>query len=298
MRSGVKALVAVGRGCGSSAWCMVQHRHAQFHAVAVAGPGAARHLGRGSGLPRQRHLHSRPRPRAARRRWLRAVGPVAAGQRRQYRRRVLFAAIVEDGRRRHHRYFALPRAARSRSSIPGGRSASGARRAMTSWCRTSRSRASHAVDQPSQGRTHARQCAQQSVRFIAPRAIAFSVSHMSAACLGIAESGLEFYLEGVRRRIALTSRQKVSGYPTQQVKVAEASAATRRRATDSCSAYATRRAGLATATSCRATSRGRSSARMPRSPDGWRPVPSSCCGTPVPAAASTATIRCRASIAT
>ncbi len=43
--------------------------------------------------------------------------------------------------------------------------------------------------------------------------------------LGIAESGLEFYLEGARRRIALTSRQKVGGYPTQQVKVAEASAA-------------------------------------------------------------------------
>jgi hypothetical protein len=49
--------------------------------------------------------------------------------------------------------------------------------------------------------------------------------YISAAVLGIAESGLEFYLEGARRRIALTSRQKVGGYPTQQVKVAEASAA-------------------------------------------------------------------------
>jgi 3-hydroxy-9,10-secoandrosta-1,3,5(10)-triene-9,17-dione monooxygenase len=43
--------------------------------------------------------------------------------------------------------------------------------------------------------------------------------------LGIAEAGLEHYLEGARRRLALTSGQKVGGYPTQQVKVAEASAA-------------------------------------------------------------------------
>src|SRR6185369_1536051 len=43
--------------------------------------------------------------------------------------------------------------------------------------------------------------------------------------LGIAEAGLELYLEGARKRTALTSGQKVGGYPTQQVKVAEASAA-------------------------------------------------------------------------
>ena len=37
--------------------------------------------------------------------------------------------------------------------------------------------------------------------------------YISAAVLGIADLGLEFYLEGARRRIALTSRQKVGGYP-------------------------------------------------------------------------------------
>ena len=48
---------------------------------------------------------------------------------------------------------------------------------------------------------------------------------ISSACLGIAEAALEFYLDGARRRVALMSRQKVGGYPTQQVKVAEAAAA-------------------------------------------------------------------------
>jgi 3-hydroxy-9,10-secoandrosta-1,3,5(10)-triene-9,17-dione monooxygenase len=49
--------------------------------------------------------------------------------------------------------------------------------------------------------------------------------YISAACLGIAEAGLELYLEGARRRLALVSGRKVGSYPTQQVKVAEASAA-------------------------------------------------------------------------
>lgn len=49
--------------------------------------------------------------------------------------------------------------------------------------------------------------------------------YISAAVLGIAEAGLELYLEGARQRTALTSGLKVGGYPTQQVKVAKASAA-------------------------------------------------------------------------
>jgi len=74
--------------------------HPQLHALAVARPGTARHMGRGSGLPRQRHLHFRRRSRAPSRRRLRAVGPLAAGQRRQHERLVPVRRAHRGGGRR------------------------------------------------------------------------------------------------------------------------------------------------------------------------------------------------------
>ena len=63
--------------------------------------GTARHLGRGAGLPGQRHLHFRGRPRASRRGRLRAVGPLAAGQRRQYQPTgACSPPVTEEGGRR------------------------------------------------------------------------------------------------------------------------------------------------------------------------------------------------------
>jgi 3-hydroxy-9,10-secoandrosta-1,3,5(10)-triene-9,17-dione monooxygenase len=60
---------------------------------------------------------------------------------------------------------------------------------------------------------------------------------IGGACLGIAESALEFYLERTRQRIALMSRRKVESYATQHVKVADAAssiAAGRRMLFDIC----------------------------------------------------------------
>jgi 3-hydroxy-9,10-secoandrosta-1,3,5(10)-triene-9,17-dione monooxygenase len=45
---------------------------------------------------------------------------------------------------------------------------------------------------------------------------------IGGACLGIAESALEFHLERARERVALMSRQRIDGYATQHVKVADA----------------------------------------------------------------------------
>ena len=135
--------------------------HPQLHARAVARPGTARHLERGSGLPGERHLHFRRRSRPLGRRRLCAVGPLAAGERRQHQRLVPVRRPGRWRRRPHPSLFrpAAPRD-RDRRYLAVGRPhglGEQRRRRLGGL----RSRPSHALDPASQGRSHARQCAQQ-----------------------------------------------------------------------------------------------------------------------------------------
>ena len=161
MRSGVEALVAVGRGCGSSAWCMVQHVTHNFmlsqwpdhgqHDIWDEDPACLV-----SGI-----FISACRPRPSRRGRLRAVGPLAAGQRRQYQRLVPVRRPHRGGGRRRRpllRPAAQPDRDRRYLAVGRPERLGEQRRHRLGGVR---SRASHAVDQASQGRSDARQCAQQ-----------------------------------------------------------------------------------------------------------------------------------------
>jgi 3-hydroxy-9,10-secoandrosta-1,3,5(10)-triene-9,17-dione monooxygenase len=224
MRSGVEALVAVGRGCGSSAWCMVQHITHNF--MLSQWPDQGQHDiwdedpaclvsgifisagGRGRRVEGGYVLSGR---------W-----PLVSGVNTSDW--CLFAAHTEEEGVDVDRYYALPR---SQIEIVDtwqsvGLKGSASNDVIVSEVFVPAHRTlsiRHLKGGPTPGNALNR-----SPLYRTPSYCIFGV-YMSAACLGIAESGLEFYLEGVRRRIALTSRQKVSGYPTQQVKVAEASAA-------------------------------------------------------------------------
>ena len=275
--------------------------HAQLHALALARPRAARHMGRGSGLLRQRHLHSRACGRGASRRGrLCVVGPLAADQRRQYQRLVpvrrpapTTTGVDVD------RYFALPREPdRDRRYLAVGRP-EGLGEQRCHRRRDVRARAPHPVDQAPQGRSYARQCASTGARSIARPSYCIFGVYISAA--------LSRHRRG-RTRI-LSRRRPQPGradlaaegqlLPHAAGQGGGSVRGDRRRATAPVQSMCDEASDIANARRrCRATSKGRSFVPMPRSPGGWPAAPSSCCGMPAPAAASTATIRCRASIAT
>jgi len=221
---GVDALSAVGRGCGSTAWCMVQHITHNFmlshwpdqgqqdiwgedpacltSGIFIAAGGRARSVDGGYVLSG---------------RW-----PLVSGVNTSDW--CLFAALVDDEGPETHRYFALPR--RQIEIVDTWRAVglkgSASNDVVVSEVFVPAHRTlsiAHLKGGASPGNAHNR-----SPLYRTPSYCIFGV-YISAALLGIAEAGLEFYLEGARRRVALVSRQKVGGYPTQQVKVAEASAA-------------------------------------------------------------------------
>ena len=224
MRSGVEALAAVGRGCGSSAWCFVQHLTHNFmlsqwpdqgqhdiwdedpaclvSGIFISGAGRARSVDGGYVLSG---------------RW-----PLVSGVNTSDW--CLFAALVDGGDVHSHRYFALPR--RDIEIVDNWRSVglmgSASNDVVVPEVFVPAHRTlsiQHLKGGPTPGNAHNR-----SPLYRTPSYCIFGI-YITAAVLGIAEAGLEFYLEGARRRITLTSSQKVAGYPTQQVKVAEASAA-------------------------------------------------------------------------
>ncbi|CAN5917385.1 acyl-CoA dehydrogenase family protein [soil metagenome] len=224
MRSGVEALSAVGRGCGSSAWCFVQHLTHNFmlsqwpdqgqhdiwdadpaclvSGIFIAGAGRARSAEGG-------YLLSG--------RW-----PLVSGVNTSDW--CLFAAFVDGGGVDTHRYFALPR--HEIEIVDTWRSVGLKGSASNDVAVVDRFVPAHrtlSIQQLKGGSTPGN-ALNTSPLYRTPAYSIFGV-YISAAVLGIAEAGLEFYLEGARRRVALTSGQKVGGYPTQQVKVAEASAA-------------------------------------------------------------------------
>jgi len=221
---GVDALAAVGRGCGSTAWCMVQHITHNFmlshwpdqgqqdiwgedpaclvSGIFIAAGGRARSVDGGYVLSG---------------RWPLVSGVNTADW-------CLFAALVDDEGIETHRYFALPR--RQIEIVDTWRAVglkgSASNDVIVSEVFVPAHRTlsiAHLKGGASPGNAHNR-----SPLYRTPSYCIFGV-YISAALLGIAEAGLEFYLDGARRRVALVSRQKVGGYPTQQVKVAEASAA-------------------------------------------------------------------------
>ena len=224
MQSGVKALSAIGRGCGSSAWCMVQHLTHNF--MLSQWPDQGQHdiwdpdpacLVSGIFIPSRGQARSTDGGYIVSGRW-----PLVSGVNTSDW--VLFAAMVDDGDVGTHRYFALPRnqveiidtwrsvglkgsasndVAVSKVFVPEHRTLS----------------IKHLKGGPTPGNAF-----NTSPLYRTPSYCIFGV-YIGAAVLGIAEAGLELYLEGARRRTTLTSGQKVGGYPTQQVKVAEASAA-------------------------------------------------------------------------
>jgi len=221
---GVDALAAVGRGCGSTAWCMVQHITHNFmlshwpdqaqqdiwgedpaclvSGIFIAAAGRARSVDGGYVLSG---------------RW-----PLVSGVNTSDW--CLFAALVDDEGIETHRYFALPRCQIEIVDTwrAVGLKGSASNDVVVSEVFVPAHRTlsiAHLKGGASPGNVHNR-----SPLYRTPSYCIFGV-YISAALLGIAEAGLEFYLDGARRRVALVSRQKVGGYPTQQVKVAEASAA-------------------------------------------------------------------------
>jgi alkylation response protein AidB-like acyl-CoA dehydrogenase len=137
---------------------------------------------------------------------------------------VLFAALVDGGGSETHRYFALPR---NQVEIIDTWHAVGLKGSASNdvtvadvFVPEHRTLSiAHLKGGASPGNA-----INTSPLYRTPSYCVFGV-YISAALLGIAEAGLELYLDGARSRVALVSRQKVGGYPTQQVKVAEASAA-------------------------------------------------------------------------
>lgn len=224
MRSGVDALAAVGRGCGSSAWCVVQHLTHNFmlsqwpdegqHDIWDADPAC---LVSGifiSSAGRARSVDGGYRLSG---RW-----PLVSGVNTSDW--CLFAALVDGGDVHSHRYFALPR--REIEIVDTWRSVGLMGSASNDVVVSDAFVPSHrtlAITQLKGGATPGN-ALNKSPLYRTPAYSIFGV-YISAAVLGIAEAGLEFYLDGARRRLALTSGQKVGGYPTQQVKVAEAEAA-------------------------------------------------------------------------
>lgn len=223
MRAGVDALAHVGRGCGSTAWSVVQHLTHNFmlahwpdqgqrevwavpdvlvSGIFIAGGGAARTVAGGYVLSG---------------RWPLVSGVNTADW-------CLFAAGCDDEPAPSHRYFALPRAEieilDTWDAVGLRGSASNdvvVREVFVPAHRTLSLQ--HLKGGPTPGNAH-----NTAALYRTPSYCIFGL-YISAACLGIAEAGLEQYLDSARQRRAVVSGQKVGGYPTQQVKVAEASAA-------------------------------------------------------------------------
>lgn len=224
MRSGVLALSAVGRGCGSSAWCLVQHLTHNFmlsqwpdrgqHDIWDADPAC---LVSGIFIPSCGRARSVDGGYVLSGRWPLVSGVNTADW-------CLFAAFVDGGGVEMHRYFALPRAeieiVDTWHSL--GLKGSASNDVVVSDVFVPAHR-TLAIGQLKGGLTPGN-AINKSPLYRTPSYPIFGV-YISAAVLGIAEAGLELYLEGARKRLALTSGQKVGGYPTQQVKIAEASAA-------------------------------------------------------------------------
>lgn len=224
MRSGVLALSAVGRGCGSSAWCLVQHLTHNFmlsqwpdrgqHDIWDADPAC---LVSGIFIPSCGRARSVDGGYVLSGRWPLVSGVNTADW-------CLFAAFVDGGGVETHRYFALPRAeieiVDTWHSLGLKGSASNDVVVADVFVPAHRTLA---IGQLKGGLTPGN-AINKSPLYRTPSYPIFGV-YISAAVLGIAEAGLELYLEGARQRLALTSGQKVGGYPTQQVKIAEASAA-------------------------------------------------------------------------
>jgi 3-hydroxy-9,10-secoandrosta-1,3,5(10)-triene-9,17-dione monooxygenase len=224
MRSGVLALSAVGRGCGSSAWCLVQHLTHNFmlsqwpdrgqHDIWDADPAC---LVSGIFIPSCGRARSVDGGYVLSGRWPLVSGVNTADW-------CLFAAFVDGGGVETHRYFALPRAeieiVDTWHSL--GLKGSASNDVVVSDVFVPAHR-TLAIGQLKGGLTPGN-AINKSPLYRTPSYPIFGV-YISAAVLGIAEAGLELYLEGARKRLALTSGQKVGGYPTQQVKIAEASAA-------------------------------------------------------------------------
>jgi len=224
MRSGVEALVAVGRGCGSSAWCMVQHITHNFMLSHWPDQGQRDIWGEdpacltsGIFIPACGRAKSVEGGYVLTGRW-----PLVSGVNTSDW--CLFAALVDEQGPETHRYFALPRReieiVDTWHAVGLKGSASNDVRVSDVFVPEHRTLSiMHLKGGASPGNAH-----NTGPLYRTPSYCIFGV-YISAALLGIAEQGLEFYLESARRRTALVSRQKVGGYPTQQVKVAEASAA-------------------------------------------------------------------------
>ena len=224
LSSGVDALAAVGRGCGSTAWCMVQHVTHNFMLSHwpdqgqrdIWGDDPTRFVS-GIFIPACGRARSVEGGYVLSGRW-----PLMSGVNTSDW--CLLAALVDGDGAETHRYFALPRdqveivdtwhavglkgsasndVTVAEAFVPGHRTLSIA----------------HLKGGASPGNA-----INTSPLYRTPSYCIFGV-YISAALLGIAEAGLELYLDGARNRVALVWRQKVGGYPTQQVKVAEASAA-------------------------------------------------------------------------
>ncbi len=220
---GVEALSAVGRGCGSTAWCMAQHITHNFmlshwpdqgqhdiwadptrlvSGIFIPAGGKGRRVGGGYVLSG---------------RW-----PLVSGVNTSDW--VLFAAFTDDDAGEGHRYFALPRAeveiVDTWHSV--GLKGSASNDVMVKDVFVPEHRTLSLLHLKGDGSPG--NAVNTGALYRTPSYCIFGV-YISAAVLGIAEAGLEQYLDGARRRVALVSRQKVSGYPTQQVKIAEASAA-------------------------------------------------------------------------
>lgn len=224
MRVGVEALAAVGRGCGSSAWCMVQHLTHNF--MLSQWPDRGQHdiwddnpacLVSGIFIPACGRAQRVEGGYSLSGRW-----PLVSGVNTSDW--CLFAAFTEEDGVDVDRYFAVPR--RQIEIVDTwqavGLKGSASNDVIVSDVLVPEHRTlsiRHLKGGPTPGNVH-----NKSPLYRTPSYCIFGV-YISAACLGIAEAGLELYLAAARQRIALTSRQKVGSYPTQQVKVAEASAA-------------------------------------------------------------------------
>ena len=223
MPSGVLALAALGRGCGSTAWSFVQHLTHNFmlsqwpdqgqHDIWDADPAC---LVSGIFIPSCGRARSVECGYVLSGRWPLVSGVNTADW-------CLFAAFVDEGGVDTHRYFALPRheieIVDTWHSIGLKGSASNDVVVAEVFVPAHRTLA---IGQLKGGPTPGN-AINRSPLYRTPSYCIFGV-YISAAVLGIAEAGLELYVEGARRRRALTSGQKVGGYPTQQVKVAEAAA--------------------------------------------------------------------------
>ncbi|WP_428668718.1 hypothetical protein [Reyranella sp.] len=224
LASGVEALAAVGRGCGSTAWCMVQHITHNF--MLSHWPDQGQHdiwgddptrFVSGIFIPACGRARSTEGGYVLSGRW-----PLMSGVNTSDW--CLFAALVDGGGADTHRYFALPRdqveIVDTWHAVGLKGSASNDVTVADLFVPEHRTLSiTHLKGGASPGNT-----INTSPLYRTPSYCLFGV-YISAAVLGIAEAGLELYLDGARSRVALVSRQKVGGYPTQQVKVAEASAA-------------------------------------------------------------------------